>query len=327
MATALNWAVLGTGTIANEMAAALQNLHRCFYGVCSRNYDKAVLFAAKYKITKVYRSYEELCQDPQVDVVYIATPHNTHYNFIKQALNQGKHVLAEKAITLNSRELEDLQALAARKGVILAEAMTIWHMPLYKKLWQIIASGKLGQPQILTLNFGSFKDYTLSNRFFNMDLAGGALLDIGVYALSAMRSFMSETPTQLCSQRKLAPTGADEQVTLLLSNTAGQMATIALSLHSRQPKRAMISCEKAYIEIMNYPRACKALIVDAANGQQETIEVGDTKLALQYELEDMEEAILTANASLMKITYSADVMKIMTRIRQEWQMQYPGENW
>lgn len=113
--------------------------------------------------------------------------------------------------------------LAEEKNLILAEAMTIWHMPIYKKLWETVRSGSLGKVQMITMNFGSFKEYNMNNRFFNMNLAGGAMLDIGVYALS---------------------------------------------MHSKQPKRAMISCEKGYIEIMEYPRADKAVIVDAETGKK-----------------------------------------------------------
>lgn len=129
----------------------------------------------------------------------------------------------------------------------MAEAMTIWHMPLYKKLWEIIKNGELGKVQMITINFGSFKEYNMENRFFNMNLAGGAMLDIGVYALSIVRSFMDKKPEEVVSQRKVSPTGSDEQATILLKNDSDQMAAVALSMHSKQPKRAMISCEKVFL--------------------------------------------------------------------------------
>lgn len=152
----------------------------------------------------------------------------------------------EKSITLNSRELDEIISLADEKQLIVAEAMTIWHMPLYKKLWEIIRNGDLGKVQMITINFGSFKEYNMENRFFNMNLAGGAMLDIGVYALSIVRSFMDKKPEEVVSQRKVSPTGSDEQATILLKNDSDQMAAVALSMHSKQPKRAMISCEKVF---------------------------------------------------------------------------------
>lgn len=323
----LNWAVLGTGVIANQMAAALEKMGRRLYAVGNRTHDKAVAFAEKYGVEKVYDTIDDMFLDEAVDIIYITTPHNTHYEFMKKALEHGKHIFVEKSITLNSRELNEMQALAESKGLIIGEAMTIWHMPIYKKLWEIVQSGQLGKVQMITMNFGSFKEYNMENRFFNMHLAGGAMLDIGVYALSIVRSFMDEKPEDIVSQWQASPTGSDEMATILLKNGLGQMATVALSMHSKQPKRAMISCEKAYIEIMEYPRADKAVIVDAETGVRTEIEAGSTAEALGYELQDMEQAVLTGDVSGLKLSYSADVMEIMTRLRKAWNMKYPGEQW
>ena len=348
----LNWAVLGTGVIANEMAQALKVMGKKLYAVGNRTHEKAVTFAEKYQVTKVYDDFHEMFTDPQVDVIYITTPHNTHIEFVREALKNKKHVLCEKSITLNSLELEEALALAKENNVIFAEAMTIWHMPLYKKLWELIDAGKtgtympdvkekhaeiadwltegipaLGKVQMIQLNFGSYKEYNMKNRFFNMDLAGGALLDIGVYALSIACSFMDSKPDQILSQVKFAPTGADEQAGILLMNKEAQMATLALSLHSKQPKRAVISCENGYIEIMEYPRANHAVIVEAESGVRHNVAAGDTGKALQYEMEDMEQAIKTGNVQKLRIQDTKDVMDIMTGLRKEWNMKYPGEVW
>ena len=323
----LNWAVLGCGVIANEMAQGLQKMDRSLYAVANRTYEKAVAFAKKYQIKKVYDSIDEVFTDPDVDIIYITTPHNTHYEYMKKALENGKHIFVEKSITLNSRELDELISLAREKKRMIGEAMTIWHMPLYKKLRDIVQNGELGKVQIITMNFGSFKEYDMSNRFFNMNLAGGAMLDIGVYALSIVRGFMDEKPDEIESQWKPSPTGSDEMATILLKNTKGQMATVALSMHSKQPKRAMISCEKGYIEILEYPRADRAIIVDAKTGEQREIVVGNTSDALYYELQDMEEAVRTNNPSILHLQESCDVMEIMTKLRKDWGMKYPGEIW
>lgn len=323
----LNWAVLGTGVIANEMAQALVKINKRLYAVANRTHQKALDFAERYGVQKVYDQIDEVFEDEAVDIIYITSPHNTHYEFMKKALEHGKHILVEKSITLNSRELDEMIALAAEKKLVLAEAMTIWHMPIYKKLWEIVQSGQLGKVQIITMNFGSFKEYNMSNRFFNMNLAGGAMLDIGVYALSIVRSFMEEKPEDIVSQWKASPTGSDEQATILLKNKQEQMATVALSMHSKQPKRAMISCEKGYIEIMEYPRADKAVIVDAESGERTEIESGENANALYYEMMDMEQAVRSGDASNMQLQYSKDVMDIMTKLRKDWGMKYPGEQW
>ncbi len=329
----MKWAVLGTGVIANEMAQALEKMGEHLYAVGNRTYTKAVAFAEKYQVEKVYDDFHEMFTDPKTDIIYITTPHNTHIQFVREALKNKKHVLCEKSITLNSAELEEANQLAKENGVIFAEAMTIYHMPLYKKLWQLIETGKtgdldipaLGKVQMIQLNFGSYKEYNMNNRFFNRNLAGGALLDIGVYALSLARSFMAEQPTQVASQVKYAESGVDEQAGILLMNGQGQMATVALSLHSKQPKRAVISCEYGYIEIMEYPRADRAIIVEAESGKKHEIEAGDTKDALYYEMKDMEQAVKENDPSIMRVQDTADVMAMMTQIRQDWGMKYPEE--
>ena len=323
----IKWAVLGTGVIANEMAVALKKIGRNIYAVGNRTYSKAVDFAKKYGIEKVYDDFNDMFTDSDVDVIYITTPHNTHIEFMKKAIQNGKHILVEKSITLNSRELNEAMELAALHNVVIGEAMTIYHMPVYKKLKEILASGRLGKVNLITMNFGSYKEYNMNNRFFNRNLAGGAMLDIGVYALSIVRSFMDEKPDEILSQWKPSPTGSDEQATILLKNPSGQMATVALSMHSKQPKRAMISCEKGYIEIMEYPRADKAVIVDAETGEKTEISCGDTSDALLYEMEDMEHAVLTRDTSGLYLNYTKDVMDIMTYLRKEWNMKYPDENW
>ena len=321
----LRWAVLGTGVIANEMAMALGKMGKKLYGVANRTYEKAIAFGAKYGVEKVYDCIDDLFTDPNVDIIYLTTPHNTHYPFMKKALEHGKHLLVEKSITLNSRELSEMVELASGKGLVLAEAMTIWHMPIFKELWRRAGAGDFGKVQMITLNFGSFKPYDMNNRFFNRNLAGGALLDIGVYALSFARSFMDACPTQIQSQMQPCATGVDEQATILLQNELGQMATIALSLHSKQPKRAMVSFDRGYLEVMEYPRGDKAIWVDARTGAVEEIAAGTREQALYYEMTDMEDAVRSGDPGKMLLPYTQDVMAMMTSLRAEWGLTYPEE--
>lgn len=315
----LNWATLGCGVIANQLAQALQKQGRNLYSVANRTHDKAIAFANKYNIEKVYDCIDDVFEDENVDIIYISTPHNTHIQYLRKALANGKHVLCEKAITLNSDELEEAIRLANEHNVILAEAMTIFHMPIYKKLKEV----QLGELKMIQMNFGSYKEYDMNNRFFNPNLAGGALLDIGVYALSLCRYFMSSCPDQVLSQVKMAPSGVDEQAGILLMNPDGQMATIALTLHAKQPKRATLAYDQGYIEIYEYPRGQEATITYTSDGHKEVIQCGDTSDALVYEVNDMEQAIL--NGSSMCLDYTREVMKLMTEIRKSWDFYYPEE--
>lgn len=318
-----NWAVLGTGVIANETATAMAKNGRRLYAVGNRTHEKAVAFAEKYGIEKVYDDFNDMFTDPDIDIIYITTPHNTHIDFMKKAIENKKHILVEKSITLNSNELSEAVKLAKKNGVVIGEAMTIYHMPIFKELKKILDSDELGRVNLITANFGSFKPYDMSNRFFNRNLAGGAMLDIGVYALSFVRYFFDSSPNNTLSQVKYAPTGVDEQSGLLLMNDEGQMASVMLSLHSKQPKRAMISCERGYIEIMEYPRAWEAKITDAESGESRLVKAGKNEDALWYEIEDMGKSV--SGEDCMHLDYTEDVMHLMTSFRQEWNMKYPEE--
>lgn len=174
------------------------------------------------------------------------------------------------------------------------------------------------------MNFGSYKPYDMKNRFFNRNLAGGAMLDIGVYALSFVRWFMSSCPQEIASQVLYAPTGVDEQASMLLKNEQGEMATVMLSLHAKQPKRGMISFDKAYIELMEYPRGDKAVITWTEDGHKEEIVAGETANALCYEIEDMERTV-AGSEDFMHLDYTVDVMALMTKVRRDWGMRYPEE--
>lgn len=318
-----NWAVLGAGVIANETATAMAKNGRRLYAVGNRTHEKAVAFAKKYGIEKVYDDFNDMFTDPDIDIIYITTPHNTHIDFMKKAIENKKHILVEKSITLNSNELSEAVKLAKKNGVVIGEAMTIYHMPIFKELKKILDSDELGRVNLITANFGSFKPYDMNNRFFNRNLAGGAMLDIGVYALSFVRYFFDSSPNNTLSQVKYAPTGVDEQSGLLLMNDEGQMASVMLSLHSKQPKRAMISCERGYIEIMEYPRAWEAKITDAESGESRLVKAGKNEDALWYEIEDMEKSV--SGEDCMHLDYTEDVMHLMTSFRQEWNMKYPEE--
>lgn len=317
-----NWATLGCGVIANELAQAMEKQGRKLYSVANRTYEKAVEFAGKYGIEKVYQNIDEVFEDEDVDIIYISTPHNTHISYLRKALAAKKHVLCEKAITLNSDELSEAIRLAQENDVILAEAMTIYHMPIYRTLQE---KGKtLGELRLIQMNFGSYKEYDMSNRFFNRNLAGGALLDIGVYALSFVRWFMSSAPDQVLSQVKYAQTGVDEQAGILLMNAEQEMASVILSLHAKQPKRGTIAFDKGYVELYEYPRGQEAVITYTQDGHTETIKEGNTQDALMYEVIDMELAA-AGETNRMCLDYTRDVMKIMTDIRRQWGMTYPEE--
>ena len=319
-----NWGILGTGWIAHEMGDALKRVHDEIYAVCDVTIEGAKKYQEEYDVVKAYGNVDEMLDDENVDIVYIATPHNLHYEMMIKALNKGKHVFCEKAITVNDRQLEEAVAIAKEKNLIISDGTTLLHMPLYRKVKEIITSGKLGKVKMIQVNFGSCKEYDVKNRFFAKELASGALLDIGVYAVSFARYFMTSKPNVVLTTANYFETGVDETSGIVLKNPDEEMAVISLTMRAKQPKRGMIALEEGYIEIYNFPRGNKATITYTVDGHSEVIELGDTDLALDYEVNDMERYI-TENDGKENLTYVRDVMATLTAIRNQWGMVYPFE--
>ncbi|MEX0380691.1 Gfo/Idh/MocA family protein [Leuconostoc sp. MS02] len=315
----LNWAIIGTGTIANEMAASLLKKDRDIYAVFGRHLDKTKQFADKYRIQKQFTSLKDLLSDKHIDAVYIATPHNTHFEIAKQALLHDKHVLAEKAIVINRNELDELSNIARDRNLMIMEAMTLLHMPLIKKVKSLVSEGALGHIKTINVTFGSHKPYDVKNRFFNPDLAGGALLDIGGYAFTAARYFMSEQPATISSFVNYFETGVDEQSATILSNSKNELATISLSMQAKQPKALTISGTKGYIRVLEFPRSQEATWYHTETKQREVITAGDTADALAYEIEDFESAIDNPSQIEIYNDMTADVFSIFETIQAEWQ--------
>lgn len=320
----LNWGILGTGWIAHEMGEALNRVHGEIYAVCDTTLEKAQKYAQEFNVTKAYGSADEMIKDENIDIVYIATPHNLHYQFLIQSLKAGKHVFCEKAITVNSNQLEEAVAIAKEKNLVICDGVTLFHMPLFKKLKEIVDSGAIGKVKMVQVNFGSCKEYDVNNRFFSKELAGGALLDIGVYATSFARYFMSSKPNTVLTTANYFETGVDETSGIILRNPESEMAVIALTMRAKQPKRGVVAGEKGYIEVSNYPRGDKATITYTEDGRVEVIEAGNTELALDYEVQDMENYI-NNNDGKQNLTYIRDVMATLTEIRSQWGMVYPFE--
>ncbi|ELC8392086.1 oxidoreductase [Clostridium perfringens] len=319
----LKWGILGPGNIARDFAQALNRVNGEVYAVASRNKERAEKFARENNVKKAYGSYDEIIKDKDIDVVYIATPHSNHYEYIIKSLNNNKHVLCEKAITVNERELEEALKIAREKNLVLEEAMTLFHMPLYEKVIKKINKKDLGKVNMVQVSFGSFKEYDENNRFFNLDLAGGALLDIGTYALSFARYFLSSMPEEILSTVKKAKTGVDEESGIILKTKEDEIATISLAFRSKMPKRGIVSCDNGFITIDNFPRANKATI-NYLDGAVEVIECGEEEKALDYEVIFMEERIKeNKESNSIELTY--DVTKIMNKVRKDWGILYPFE--
>jgi Predicted dehydrogenases and related proteins len=319
----LNWAILGPGRIASDFADAIHAAGKKIYAVGSRHLERAEDFAKKHDIEKAYGDYDKMLRDPAIDIVYLSTPHSNHYEYLMKCLENGKNVICEKAITVSSNQLQPVIQLARKKHLFVVEAMTIFHMPLYQKLKEIVASGKIGQLKMVQVSFGSLKPYDLKSRFFNMDLAGGALLDIGTYALSFARFFLSSQPDEVLTTVKKFETGVDESSGIVLKNPDDQMAVITLTMRAKLPKRGIVTGDKAYITVDDFPRANKATLT-YPDGTTETVTAGDTEKAMVYEYDYMNQVVVGQRPE-DTLPLTTDVVGIMTNVRNQWGIKYPFE--
>ncbi|SEK46916.1 Predicted dehydrogenase [Carnobacterium iners] len=319
----LNWGILGLGSIATSFATTFIADNAKIYAVGSRSIEKAEQFATTFGIEKAYGSYAELLNDPAIDVIYIATPHSHHANLIMKSLENNKHVLCEKAIVMNTKQLDAVMDLAKEKELVLAEAMTIFHMPLYQELKKRSVDGSLGKLKMIQVSFGSLKEADPTNRFFNKAIAGGALLDIGTYALSFARFFLSSQPSEVLTTVNFFETGVDEQAGIILKNTENELATIAITFRAKMPKQGIVAFENGYFTVTDFPRADEATLT-YSDGSVERIQAGDTSQALNYEISHFNENVRTKKDT-SSLTLTHDVMEIMDTLIEKWDLSFDFE--
>jgi predicted dehydrogenase len=244
----IRWGILGTGFIAGEFAKSLRAVSQAkLHGISSRNPANAQTFAKIFQVPRVYDSYVELVKDPDIDVVYIATPNQTHKELCILCLEAGKPVLCEKPFTLNAQEAREVIEVARRQRVFCMEAMWMRFMPLIQAVKSMIKEGIIGDVKMLTADFGYPFAYDPNNRFFDPEF-GGALLDRGVYGISLAYYLLGE-PSKITAQAAIAPTGVDEQSAIILNYPQGKLAILSQSLGTYSSNQAVIMGTKGKITI------------------------------------------------------------------------------
>lgn len=313
----INWGILGTGNVANRFAKEFnfQKSSARLCGVASRSIEKSKSFAEEYNIEKFYGNYNELLEDENIDVVYIAVPHNFHYEIIKKALANNKHVLCEKPITISYEELIEVVGIAKAKNLYLAESMTIYHMPVIKDIKSWIEKKSLGKLKMLQIAFGSYKEEDTGKYFFCPELAGGALNDIGVYAISLARLFMSSCPEEILSLTNDHHSGVDETTGIIMRNKEKEVSVINLTFRAKQPKVGVISYEEGYFQIFDYPQATKIEYI-SKDGEKTTFNNGESEKRFAYVIEDITNMIIN-NDENWTLELTMDVRKIMDKCREE----------
>ena len=245
----IRWGILGTGFIAGEFAKGLGSIAKAqLLGISSRKPANARTFARVFQVPRFYDSYEELVRDPDIDVVYIATPNHTHKDLCILCLKANKPVLCEKPFALNALEASEVIDLARRQQVFCMEAMWMRFMPLIGQAKKAIEEGTIGDVKMLTTDFGYPTAYDPQSRFFQPQFGGGALLDRGIYGLSLAYYLLGE-PSEIATQAAFSPSGVDEQSSILLNYSQGKLAILSQSLSTYSSNQAIIMGTKGKITL------------------------------------------------------------------------------
>lgn len=323
----INWGILGTGNIANRFTVGLMSLPNAnITAVGSRSPITANQFADKFGIKNRYASYQDLVDDPDVDVIYISTPQSKHYENTLLCLNGGKHVLCEKPLALNSKQVLEMQSLAAGKNLFLMEAMWMWFIPAIRKAKELIDAGAIGDPHLLSADFGFYIPFDPDHRLFSPELGGGALLDIGIYPL-ALSLFLFGKPDTISGEAMIGSTGVDEQITMNLQYQHDISACLAATLKAETPCEGVISGTNGYIRLeKNFWRSESITLVNP-DGQEEVYQFPLMTNGYEYEamhvMECLEKGLMQSN--IMSWRASLDLMSMMDSLRKSWGMRYPDE--
>lgn len=326
MADKFKMAILGAGHIAEKMAAAMNGLAdvEC-YAVASRDLSKAQQFAKEWHFAKAYGSYEELVADPEVDLIYVATPHSLHYENAKLCIEHGKNALVEKAFTANAAQASALIELAKEKGVFLAEAMWTRYMPGLRVIRDIIAAGKIGQVDSVEADFSV--PICGKERMHNPALAGGALLDLGVYCLTFASMFLGDEVTGTKTRCIKYETGVDATDFIQLTYRDGRQAFMRTSMVSGSKNEGKINGTKGYIQVFNLNSLEKIEVYDAMGQLQETIVPPQIVNGYEYEVLACKKAIEEGRLECEEMSLSETllIMEQMDALRAQWGVEYPFE--
>ena len=316
--------IIGAGWIADKMAEALSPLSDyCVYAIASRSLEKAAAFSERWNVQKAYGSYEEMLEDKDVDLVYIATPHSHHFPHTMLALEHGKHVLVEKAFTANAREAEILIRTAREKGLFITEAIWTRYMPLSHKVKEIMESGIIGEPRLLTATLCYMMEF--KERILRPDLCGGALLDLGVYALNFARMYFGTDIVRTVSNCQLGETGMDMQECISLCFADGKMANLQAGTLCLNDRQGIINGTEGYIRVDNIN--CPELIEVYRNyelvARYERPE--DMVNGYEYQVYECRRCIEEGlqESPMMPHEETLSIMRQMDALRKEWGVVYP----
>ena len=316
--------IIGTGWIADKAATTLNGLNTCeAYAVGSRKLETAQAFAAKWGIKKAYGSYAELLADPDVDLVYVGTPHSHHYDVTKQAIMAGKPCLVEKAFMANLREAKEIVELAHQRQVFLAEAIWTRYQPAVGIVRNLISTGRIGIPRMVTATLG----YSMGNkeRIMRPDPCGGALLDLGVYALNFVRMFFSADIVQMESQCVKSQTGMDLTNAISLVLADGMLCNLQSSAACVGDNIGVIAGTEGNLIIDNINNPQTITVNGPDRTFVETIHVPQQITGYEYQFLTCRQALIDGLLEPHEMPHDEIlyIMQLMDTLRQKWGVRYP----
>ena len=321
------WGILGTGDIAGQFVEGLEAAPGAeILAVGSRTGDSAQRFAQRRGIPRRYASYEDLAADPDVDVVYVATPHPFHAANAELCLRAGKAVLCEKPFTMNAEEAERVVALARERGLFLMEGMWTRFFPLMGELRRRISSGAIGEPRMLIADFGFRDEFDPRSRKFDPDLGGGALLDVGVYCISLASSLFG-APTGVAGMGHLGETGVDEQSAAVLMHEGGRLSVLSFATRTATPQEATVMGTEGYVKIWPEWWRPRAMTIHRPGEREEPVEAPVEGNGFNYEAAEVMRCLEAGGteSDLMPLDETVSIMRTMDEIRAAWGLRYPGE--
>ena len=315
----LNWGIIGPGVIAHQFCQDMQYVtNGKLLAVAARHLDRAQQFAEKYNIEKAYQGYQALFDDVEIDVVYIATPHTLHFQQVHDALMAGKSVLCEKPFTVSSSECRQLSLLAKEKGLFLMEAMWTYFLPAIRQAKHWLDSGRIGKIKHIKADFGYPIPYDPESRVWNEALAGGCLLDMGIYPIALAQFFLGQPMASLTVNAQMAPNGVDKDV-IILAEVGEARVSLATSFQCKLQNWAYIIGEQGYIAIPNFWRADQCTLYKL---DEEIDHFSDDRqsLGFNYEAEAVGEAILNGQIEhpLMPLKLSYALQQQMEQIKDKF---------
>lgn len=325
----IRWGILSTGHISKKFAEALAILPGAeLVAVASRDIVTANKFAAGYHVSKAYASYQELANDPDIDVVYIGTPHAFHLENSVMCMRKGKAVLCEKAFAINADEAREMVRVAREENVFLMEAMITRHIPLIKKVLGWIRENRIGEVRMVRASRCARGEFSLGGRHLNPELGGGSLLDVGIYVISFSSMVFGKSPVESAGLCHIGEWGSDEQGVAILKYDKGEIADLSFALRTAAVNEAYIFGTEGYIKVNDvFAVPTKASLV--INRQEvEVLEEPITGNALNYEAEEVMRCLREGlkESPLMPLDESVQIMEIMDQIRKPWGLVYPNDH-